>query len=42
MDGMFGNLSQRFKQLSNVEGKRMAIKLVGFYAMGWTLRKLIK
>ncbi|KRG01049.1 uncharacterized protein LOC26527576 [Drosophila mojavensis] len=42
MDGMLGNLSGRFKQLQNVEGKRMAIKLLGFYAMGWTLRKLIK
>lgn len=30
------------KNIGNMEGKRMALKLVGFYALGWSLRKLIK
>ncbi|XP_032593270.1 uncharacterized protein LOC116805443 [Drosophila grimshawi] len=42
MDTMFGKLHNRFKTVGNVESKRTAIKLIGFYAMGWTLRKLIK
>ncbi|XP_062123203.1 uncharacterized protein LOC133836626 [Drosophila sulfurigaster albostrigata] len=42
MDRIFGNFNNRFKNVGNMEGKRMALKLVGFYAMGWTLRKLLK
>lgn len=30
------------KNIGNMEGKRMALKLVGFYALGWSLRKLLK
>jgi len=42
MDRIFGNVNNRFKNVGNMEGKRMALKLVGFYAVGWTLRKLLK
>lgn len=42
MDRALKNLNGNIKNIGNIEGKRMALKLVGFYAMGWTLRKLLK
>ncbi|XP_017083006.1 uncharacterized protein LOC108115877 [Drosophila eugracilis] len=42
MDNAVGNFGDKFKCLVKAEGKGMALKLVGFYAVGWTLRKLVK
>ncbi|KPU72840.1 uncharacterized protein Dana_GF26342 [Drosophila ananassae] len=42
MDRAFGNLENKFKCMVKAESKGMALKLVGFYAVGWTLRKLVK
>ncbi|XP_030370798.1 uncharacterized protein LOC115621319 [Scaptodrosophila lebanonensis] len=42
MDNVFGNFENKFKHVSNAEGKKIALKLFGFYAVRWTLRKIIK
>lgn len=42
MDRVVGNFENKFKHLVKAESKGMALKLVGFYAVGWTLRKLVK
>ncbi|KQS52197.1 uncharacterized protein Dere_GG26885 [Drosophila erecta] len=42
MGTMDGNFENKFKHLVKAESKGMALKLVGFYAVGWTLRKLVK
>ncbi|XP_020811700.1 uncharacterized protein LOC110186771 [Drosophila serrata] len=41
MDRVFGNVEYKFKALTK-DGKGLALKLTGFYAVGWTLRKLVK
>ncbi|KRF99442.1 uncharacterized protein Dwil_GK27235 [Drosophila willistoni] len=42
MDRVYGNIENKFKYLSKAEGKGMALKLFGFYAVGYTLRRLMK
>ncbi|XP_017849779.1 uncharacterized protein LOC108604713 [Drosophila busckii] len=43
MDRIFNSgYNNQLKHIGNAEAKRMALKLVGFYAVGWTLRKLLK
>ncbi|XP_034128144.1 uncharacterized protein LOC117583736 [Drosophila guanche] len=42
MDRVFGNVQDKLKSMMKMESKGMALKLVGFYAVGYTLRKLIK
>ncbi|XP_017144641.1 uncharacterized protein LOC108157204 [Drosophila miranda] len=42
MDRFFGNIENKLKTKMKVESKGMALKLVGFYAVGYTLRKLVK